>query len=94
MNRLILWLGGLLLGAAVLDSLGDGEDHTPKMQAWIKAHRKDMRVLRWLRDNPPPAEWKGTAMEYAFSEMPDPGDPPPPKVAPPAAAAAPAEPKA
>lgn len=82
MNRLLLWLGGLLLGAAVLDSLGDdGEDVTPKVRAWVAAHRKDTRVLRWLKDNPPPADWKGTAMEYAFTEMPDPGDPPPPKPA-------------
>jgi hypothetical protein len=27
-------------------------------------------VREWLKDHPPPAEWKATALEWAWTEMP------------------------
>jgi len=41
-----------------------------KMARWIAEHQNDARVLDWLKRNPPPIEWRGTAMEYTYTEMP------------------------
>ena len=38
---------------------------------WIKQHRSDPAVRAWLRDHPPPAEWEGSPMQWAFTERPD-----------------------
>lgn len=40
------------------------------MARWIAEHQNDARVLDWLKRNPPPIEWRGTAMEYTYTEMP------------------------
>lgn len=42
-----------------------------EMWAWVSKHRRDPRVTRWLTKHPPPAEWEGSAIEYAYLEMPD-----------------------
>jgi hypothetical protein len=39
---------------------------------WIKQHRRDPAVRSWLRDHPPPDEWRGTPMQWAFTERPEP----------------------
>jgi hypothetical protein len=41
-----------------------------RMGAWIVQHLDNPRVLRWLVRNPPPPEWEGSHMEYAYTEMP------------------------
>ncbi len=46
------------------------EREAARMRAWIAEHGKDPRLLEWLRDNPLPAEWRGTPEEYAYTEMP------------------------
>lgn len=40
------------------------------MRGWIERHRDDPAVAAWLKKNPPPAQWQGTPMEWAFTEMP------------------------
>lgn len=41
-----------------------------KMQAWIDENRHNINVKNWLKKNPPPEIWKGTKLEYAYTEMP------------------------
>lgn len=43
-----------------------------KMQAWCARHQDDPMVRWWLGRNPPPTEWQGTPMEWAYTEMPVP----------------------
>lgn len=40
------------------------------MRNWIREYQNNPGVIRWLSENPPPAEWQGTPMEWAFEEMP------------------------
>lgn len=40
------------------------------MRKWIKEHRQDPKVKAWLKKHPPPPEWEGSRMEYAYTEMP------------------------
>lgn len=42
----------------------------PKMQDWCKRNRYHPLVIAWLEKFPPPAEWKGTRLEWAYTEMP------------------------
>lgn len=39
---------------------------------WKLKHAGDLTVHRWIENNPPPAEWLETALDWAFLEMPDP----------------------
>ena len=41
-----------------------------KMQAWCKRNRYHPAVLAWLEKHPPPPEWQGTRLEWAYTEMP------------------------
>jgi len=41
-----------------------------KMKKWIKENRRSKEVIEWLSNNPPPEEWTGTRMEWAYTEMP------------------------
>lgn len=43
-----------------------------RMRLWIKWHRADTRVLRWIEKHEQPPTFYGTAMEYAYLEMPNP----------------------
>lgn len=43
---------------------------TTDMRDWCERYKYDGRVLAWLAKFPPPPEWKGTALEYAYTEMP------------------------
>ena len=43
-----------------------------KMEDWIRKYRRDPRVVKWIARHPPPVEWEGRAIEYAYLEMPDP----------------------
>jgi len=43
---------------------------TDKARDWIKRNRYHPQVLDWLRRNPPHAEWTGTPLEWAHTEMP------------------------
>ena len=38
--------------------------------AWIRKHRTDPAVRAWLEKHPPPAEWTGTPLEWAYEERP------------------------
>jgi hypothetical protein len=40
------------------------------MEAWCRANAFEPGTLGWLANNPPPANWQGTAPEWAFCEMP------------------------
>ena len=40
------------------------------MKGWVEKYGQDPRVLAWLKNNPPPAQWQGTPEEYAYTEMP------------------------
>lgn len=40
---------------------------------WINEHRGDPKVREWIRDHPPPPEWEGSAMQWAYTEMPQGG---------------------
>ena len=44
--------------------------HSESMKEWCKRYGNHPGVVRWLKDNPPPAEWQGTAAEWAYTEMP------------------------
>ena len=37
---------------------------------WCKAHARSRKVRAWLARNPPPKEWRGSPMEWAYTEMP------------------------
>lgn len=41
-----------------------------KLKSWIEKYENDPRVKKWLSENPPPKNWKGDAILYAFTEMP------------------------
>lgn len=42
------------------------------MAAWVKVHRRDPAVRQWLVDHPPPSGWRGTPLQWAYTEMPNP----------------------
>ena len=44
--------------------------YDPRIGEWVTRNYENDKVRRWLTDNPPPPEWTGSAMEYAFTEMP------------------------
>lgn len=37
---------------------------------WTEKYGTHARVVEWLKNNPPPADWEGTREEYAYLEMP------------------------
>lgn len=37
---------------------------------WCERHRKTQEVDQWLQENPPPAEWRDSRLEWAYTEMP------------------------
>jgi hypothetical protein len=39
---------------------------------WINEHHRDPQVKAWLRDHPPPPEWEGSPLQWAYTEMPQP----------------------
>lgn len=41
------------------------------MRTWVREHRQDPKVRAWLKANPPPADWDGSALEWAYTERPD-----------------------
>jgi len=45
-------------------------DETRVMRQWVAAFRHNSQVAAWLKNNPPPAGWQGTALEWAYTEMP------------------------
>ena len=49
---------------------GMSQKRWDKMQAWIKMHKNNRKVKAWLKKNRPPEIWKGTDLEYAYTEMP------------------------
>ncbi len=38
---------------------------------WLARNAEAPAVVAWLRDNPPPAEWTRTPLEWAYTEGPD-----------------------
>lgn len=45
-------------------------DEDERRRAWCERYGKLPAVQKWLRENPPPAEWRGSPVEYAYLEMP------------------------
>jgi len=41
-----------------------------RMIDWCVEHEHDDAVWGWLSENPPPPLWNGSAIEYAYEEMP------------------------
>jgi hypothetical protein len=41
-----------------------------KMAEWCERHKDTEYVLNWIKANPVPANWQGSPMEWAFTEMP------------------------
>jgi hypothetical protein len=41
-----------------------------EMASWCDTHFTDPRVMAWLERNPPPLMWRGTPLEWAYTEMP------------------------
>jgi hypothetical protein len=39
------------------------------MRDWCEKYKHDAGVLYRLEHNPPPAEWTGSVLEWAFTEM-------------------------
>jgi len=40
------------------------------MDLWVQAYDGDQAVEKWMEDNPPPEDWHGTPMQWAWTEMP------------------------
>ena len=40
------------------------------MNKWIATFERHPEVVTWLRKNPPPPDWHGTPMQWAYTEMP------------------------
>ena len=43
----------------------------PEVAAWWAQHHNRAAVERWLKANPPPEGWRGTPLDYAYTERPD-----------------------
>lgn len=41
-----------------------------RMADWCKRNANNPRVLEWLKRNPPPKDWRGSVLEWAYTEMP------------------------
>lgn len=37
---------------------------------WVEQYGQHPNVQKWLRENPPPADWEGPREAYAYAEMP------------------------
>lgn len=46
------------------------DERERRVKRWIRKHRDDPNVKRWLRENPPPREWTSTPMQWVALEMP------------------------
>lgn len=40
------------------------------MGAWCRKNRRNPAVRQWLADNPPPPDWQGSKLQWAFTEGP------------------------
>lgn len=49
---------------------GEGAAVNKTQQQIMKSAEFQARARKWLKSNPPPADWRGTPMEWAFCEMP------------------------
>lgn len=49
---------------------GMTEGQYKKMKNWCNKYKNNPGVKKWLKKNPPPKIWKGTKIEYAYTEMP------------------------
>lgn len=43
-----------------------------RMAEWIRKYGHHPSVQLWIKKNPPPPEWRGTAEHWAYTEMPVP----------------------
>lgn len=41
-----------------------------KMRRWCRANSHNPKVLAWIEKNPPPKDWKGSKLQWAYTEMP------------------------
>lgn len=44
--------------------------HNSRMALWVRKNRNNIDVINWTIENPPPADWQGTDLEYAYAERP------------------------
>lgn len=51
------------------DSAWRNADTWEHFKDWCSRNAKHPDVLAWLKNNPPPLDWKGTPTEYAYTEM-------------------------
>lgn len=40
------------------------------LATWCEKYKDNASVKRWLATDPPPAKWEGSALEWAYTEMP------------------------
>lgn len=40
------------------------------IQEWIRQHKQNVQVRRWLRENAPPKDWKEARTAWAYINMP------------------------
>jgi hypothetical protein len=60
-------IGAVVVG--VLAGLVLRELQGPPHDLWCARYGRDRRVLAWLRENPPPAEWQESPAAWAWLEM-------------------------
>ena len=43
-----------------------------ELKAWVRENRRNPDVRSWAASNPPPDDWEGTELEWAYTAMPNP----------------------
>lgn len=46
------------------------ERQVRSMTEWCQRHANNKGLRAWLATNPPPPEWEGTDVQWAYTEMP------------------------
>lgn len=54
------------------NKFGMPDDEYRRMRLWCKRNYNDPAVRKWVEENPPPKEWEGSRIEWAYTEMPTP----------------------
>lgn len=51
------------------DGINDSPDERERRRAWCKRNFGNPLVRAWIAANPPPKEWQGSRLEWAYTEM-------------------------
>jgi hypothetical protein len=54
-----------------MEALAMSEAEENWMRTWCETFENDSKVKAWIEKNPPPPDWKGTPIQWAFTEMLD-----------------------